>query len=286
MKTDFESLARQTGELSRTVGSDVRQFTTVSSTMDIAWDLANKGAVDGAVVVADHQSAGRGRFDRSWVSDNARDILCSVVLRPRPSLAGEMLMLAALGVADVAQAFGVEAGIKWPNDVQVGGKKLAGVIAESVTGPAELRVAHDPEDEPAIEPLGDGNPGKIVTVIGIGLNVNSDFSNYGDDLPQPTSLGAELGRDVDRLAVFDRLLGVLDEHYSELSAGGSVLPAWRAKLTTLGRMVTVVSGDSSSTTELHGQAQDVDASGRLIVRDSTGRDWPVSAGEVTVRDIE
>ena len=286
MKSDFESLARQTHGPGRTVGSVIRHFVTVTSTMDVAWDLAGKSAVDGTVVVADHQSAGRGRFDRSWVSDRARDILCSVVLRPRLSLAGELLMLAALAVVDVAQAFGIEAGIKWPNDVQVAGKKLAGVIAESVTGPTTSDAGMGAGVGPDIDPVQNAGSEHTLAVIGIGLNVNFDFSKYPDAAHMPTSINAELGREVDRLAVFDKLLQALDRHYLELSAGGSVLPAWREKLTTLGRTVTVVSGDAKTSTKLVGLAHDIDSSGRLIVRDADGRDWPVSAGEVTVQNIE
>ena len=277
MKIDFEKLAgSSTGpDPRRTVGSEIRHFTSVTSTMDVAWDLANEGAVDGTVVVADHQSAGRGRFDRSWVSGHGQDILCSIVLRPRSSLAGELLMLAALAVVDVAESYGIDAGIKWPNDVQVSGKKLAGIIAESVTGPDNDAEANT-------------GPDHLVAVVGIGLNLNSDFSAADDPglVSGATSLSLELGRQIDRIVVFEKLLLSLDKHYSGLSAGGSVLPAWREKLTTLGRMVTVVSGDATGVTNLHGLAHDVDSMGRLIIRDADGRDWPVSAGEVTVQDIE
>ena len=176
MKTEFESLAGPFSGPCRTVGSEIHHFTTVTSTMDVAWDLANKGAVDGTVVVADHQSAGRGRFDRTWVSDRGRDILCSVVLRPRVSLAGELLMLAALAVVDVAQSFEIDAGIKWPNDVQVKGKKLAGVIAESVTGPATTGSGNAAGSGACIDPDADRNPELLVAVIGCCLNVNSDLS--------------------------------------------------------------------------------------------------------------
>ncbi len=282
MKREFEYLAGPFSGPGHTVGSEIRHFTTVSSTMDVAWELAHKGASDGTVVVADHQSAGRGRFDRSWVSKRGQDILCSVVLRPRVAQAGELLMLAALAVVQVADSFGIDAGIKWPNDVQVRGKKLAGVIAESVTGPAVTGTTRTPGPGPDI----DHTSGHLVAVIGIGLNVNFDPANYGGAAPGPTSLGAELARQVDRLGVFKKLMRSLDSYYSEIIAGGSVVPAWREKLTTLGRAVTVVSGEAGNTTSLHGLAHDVDSSGRLIVRDENGRDWPVSAGEVTVQDIK
>ncbi len=278
MKNDFEGFAGTFRDSGRIVGLKIHHFTTVTSTMDVAWDLAKKGVVEGTVVVADHQSVGRGRFDRSWVSREGRDILCSIVLRPRVSLASELLMLAALAVVEVAESFGIHAGIKWPNDVEVAGKKLAGVIAESVSGPEVLgsRTALDVGSAPE----------HLVAVIGIGLNVNSGRSDYADAGLNPTSLSTELGKRIDRLMVFDKLLRSIDKHYSELSAGGSVVSAWRKKLTTLGRMVTIVSKNAGRTTKLHGLAHDVDSVGRLIVRDADGRDWPVAAGEVTVQEIK
>ena len=284
MRSEFENLAGPLTDSGKKIGRVIHHFETVTSTMDVAWECANKGAVDGTVIVADHQSRGRGRFDRSWVSGPGQDILCSVVLRPRVSVAGELLMLAALAVADVAESFGINAGIKWPNDVQVAGKKLAGVIAESVSGP----VAHEPDDstEPGSgdDPRGQDSAEHSVVVVGIGLNVNFDLAEYVQTMPEPTSISAEFGMQVDRVLVFDRLLRSLDSHYSELLAGGTVVPAWRTKLTTLGQMVTVVSGNEAGTTNLHGLARDVDSIGRLIVRDADGSDWPVSAGEVTLQD--
>lgn len=267
--TTFERFA---GSL-RTVASEVHHLRMTTSTMDVARELARKGAVDGTVVIADQQSAGRGRYDRSWVSRPAQDILCSVVLRPRVGAAGELLMLAALAVVDVAESFGsgMTAGIKWPNDVQVAGNKLAGVIAESVT----------PVDSGST----DQDDVRVEAVIGIGFNVNFDPAEHGAAAPGSTSLGVELGRYVDRLEVFAKLMQSLDDHYFEICSGGSILPVWREKLTTLGRDVTIAGGESGSSISLRGLAHDVDSIGRLIVRDANGKDWPVSAGEVTVKDI-
>ncbi|MDP7485376.1 MAG: biotin--[acetyl-CoA-carboxylase] ligase [Dehalococcoidia bacterium] len=253
------------------IGSQISHLDVTASTMDVAWDSARDGAPDGSVIIADHQSAGRGRHDRDWVSKQGQDILCSVVLRPRVALAGELLMIAALAVTDVANGYGIETGIKWPNDVQVAGKKLAGVIAESKTGP-ELGNS-------------DGESDRISAVVGIGLNVNFDPSTHHDVAPNSTSLSVELGRDLDRQEVFEKLVSALDSRYSIILAGGTVVPAWRERLSTLCREVTIIGGVAGVSMDLHGLAHDVDSLGRLIVRDENGRDWPVSAGEVTVRDI-
>ena len=262
------------------IGSRVSHLESTTSTMDVAWKLASKGAPDGTVVIADHQSEGRGRYDRSWVSRQAEDILCSVLLRPRVALAGELLMLAALAVANVAEEFGVDVGIKWPNDVQVEGKKLAGVIAESKTGP-ELAGGDYPLDPDSTEAGVD----RITAVIGIGLNINFDPESSSGSPPNSTSLSAELGRQLDRLEVFEMLMQSLDNHYKAIIAGGTVLPEWRERLMTLGKEVTVLDGKTGSSPELIGIAHDVDLVGRLIVRDENGRDWLVSAGEVTLKDI-
>jgi BirA family biotin operon repressor/biotin-[acetyl-CoA-carboxylase] ligase len=275
MKPDFKQLE---GSFS-TVGVVINHLDVTTSTMDVAWKMASEGAPDGTLVIAEHQSDGRGRHDRTWVSEQGQDILCSVVLRPRVALAGELLMFAALAVTDVAASFGVETGIKWPNDVQVAGKKLAGVIAESKTGPDLSE--------------GTGNSGTfgdsvdhISAVIGIGLNVNFNPDIAADTAPGSTSLAAELNEQIDRRDVLEALMRSLDSYYASITAGGTVVPAWREKLTTLGRKVTIVGGKPGDTTKLHGLAHDVDSSGRLIVRDADGRDWPVSAGEVTVQDIK
>ncbi len=254
------------------IGVQISHLEVTTSTMDVAWKMAHDGAPDGTVVIADHQSAGRGRHDRSWVSKQAQDILCSVILRPRVALAGELLMLAALAATDVASSLGIEAGIKWPNDVQVGGKKLAGVIAESKTGPGSGGEIQESSD-------------LITAVIGIGLNVNFDPASATETAPDSSSLATELGQDVDRQDVFQRLMQSLDTHYSTITTGGTVIPIWRERLTTLGREVTIASGKPNEPAELSGLAHDVDSIGRLIVRDENGRDWPVSAGEVTVRSI-
>jgi BirA family biotin operon repressor/biotin-[acetyl-CoA-carboxylase] ligase len=277
MNQNFESLA---GTLT-VIGKQITHLEVTTSTMDVAWQQANEGALDGAIVIADSQSAGRGRHDRSWISRGGQDILCSVILRPRVALAGELLMLAALAVTDVTEALGVDAGIKWPNDVQVKGKKLAGVIAESKTGP-------DPDvefdvDDPAR--LG-ANVDRITVVIGIGINVNFDPKTELDAAPESTSLVKEFGGDVNRQDVFEKLMQALDVRYSSITAGGTVMPVWRNRLTTLGREVTIASGKPGDSIELRGLAHEVDSIGRLIVRDENGRDWPVAAGEVTVRSIQ
>ena len=246
------------------------------STMDLAWEMAREGAPDGTVIIADEQSAGRGRYKRSWISEGAEDILCSIVLKPRLSLVPELLMVAALACVDVTENYGLTSGLKWPNDVQINGRKLAGVIAESKY---EYQLTSQwNSHQPAI--------GSVIAVIGIGLNVNLNPMDHTEISGISTSLSVELDRTVDRAEVFETLIHSVDRHYSYILSGGTVLPAWREKLTTLGREVTVAQGEPGSLPELNGLAMDVDSIGRLIVRDENQRDWPVSSGEVTIREIK
>jgi len=244
--------------------------------MDLAWEMAREGAPDGTVIIADEQSAGRGRYKRSWISEGAEDILCSIVLKPRLSLVPELLMVAALACVDVTENYGLTSGLKWPNDVQINGRKLAGVIAESKY---EYQLTDEWNSrQPAI--------GSVIAVIGIGLNVNLNPMDHTEISGISTSLSVELDRTVDRAEVFETLIHSVDRHYSYILSGGTVLPAWREKLTTLGREVTVAQGELGSLPELNGLAMDVDSIGRLIVRDENQRDWPVSSGEVTIREIK
>ena len=251
------------------------------STMDMAWEMARVGAPDGTVIIADEQSAGRGRYERAWISEGAEDILCSIVLKPRLSLVPELLMIAALACVDVTENYGLTSGLKWPNDVQINGRKLAGVIAESITeaGAANHTVTTSISRS-------DSESRGMIAVIGIGLNVNLNPMDHTEIRGRSTSLSFELDRTVDRAEVFETLMHSVDRHYSHILSGGTVLPAWREKLTTLGREVTVAYGKPSPLPELKGLATDVDSLGRLIVRDENQRDWPVSSGEVTIREIK
>lgn len=251
------------GTTGTVVGSRVFHFEAVGSTMDEASRMAAAGAPEGTVVVADSQTAGRGRRNREWTSSPGQDLLLSVVLRPRPAIVPELLMLAALAAANTTKAVaGVTPSIKWPNDVRVNGRKVCGVLADTVQ-------------------QGDGG---LVTVIGVGLNVNMDYTAAAA-LPQPaSSLRTLAGREIPRADTLRVLLGHMDAMYMSLLRGETLLPEWRSMLETLGSHVEVTVGDPSSPDRvIRGLAEDVDDMGRLLVRDQDSRVWPVSAGEVTLQ---
>ncbi len=257
--SQYEGLERHLGEV---IGSRVLHYALLTSTMDEAARQADSGAPDGLVVLADSQTAGRGRHGRSWESSPAEDLLVSVLLFPRPGFIHQLLMLAALSAAQVAEDIaGVRATLKWPNDVRVGGRKLCGVLAETRQG-ADAR---------------------LMSVLGIGLNVNLDPARAPAGI-QPASLRSLTGAPVSRLAAFRSLIRSLDRSYARLVRGESLVPEWSARLETIGKEVTVSpGGHGAAVGVIKGVAEGVDDLGRLLVRDAAGIVWPLSAGEVTLQ---
>lgn len=246
----------------RLIGNEVRSVDSTGSTMDDMAQMAVKRAAEGLVLSADEQTAGRGRHSRRWESVPGQDLLFSVLFKPRPAIATEINMLLALAIAElVEKECGVPIGIKWPNDVRVRGSKIAGILLESSQSADGLSV-----------------------IAGIGLNVNSQVRNTGRVGTDAVSMSDIAGSSFDRTVLLDDLLNRIDTLYKEVSSGGTLVNAWKEKLGTLGQQVdvTFVSG-SAMEKQVSGIAEDVDQAGRLIVRDGTGRAWPVAAGEVTLR---
>ena len=174
------------------IGSKVYYYDLVTSTNDIAHQMARKGAGEGTVIFAEQQSNGRGRMGRLWVSPKGEGILASIILRPDiPFLdAHEWTIMAGVGVAKaIRDTFGLTAMIKWPNDILINGKKVCGILTEA-SGQGMERVEY--------------------LIIGIGINVHSDMAS----LPEgATSIKAELGpeaaADVDRMGFTKELLKTL-----------------------------------------------------------------------------
>ncbi len=227
---------------------DVRRFASVSSTMDICRQLAEQGAPEGAVVVADAQTAGRGRAGRAWYSPPGQAIYLSLLLRP--SLPARRLswltMIGALAVLDALDALGVppsRAGLKWANDVLLDGRKVAGILVEAALTADRLDYA----------------------VLGIGFNVNTDFGGAPEAVrAQATSVRQAMGRAMDLSSALDLLLATLAGRYARLPA--SPLPAYVARLETLGRPVRLRVGDE----EVIGVAERVEEDGALVVNTPSG----------------
>jgi BirA family transcriptional regulator, biotin operon repressor / biotin---[acetyl-CoA-carboxylase] ligase len=234
----------------------VRWFDEIDSTNSYLREEARRGSPEGLVAVADHQTAGRGRLDRRWESPPGANLLASVLLRPRCDPEHLHLCTGALALAAIdacAAVAGITAVLKWPNDLLVGGSKLAGVLAE-----AEFAVS-----PPAV-------------VAGIGLNVawpgpEGAGGTCLDDLVPPD-------RPVERSTLLARLLAELGALRPLLDdpAGRRILAEdVRARCATLGQEVRIVLPGE----EFVGRAVAIDEDGRLLV-ESAGRQRPVSAGDV------
>jgi BirA family biotin operon repressor/biotin-[acetyl-CoA-carboxylase] ligase len=244
----------------KTIGKEILHYAEVISTNTLAMDLARNGAVDGTVVIAETQTGGKGRLGRTWTSP-AGNLYISVILRPAVPITKAPL-ITLMGAVAVASAIrrqcGVPAGIKWPNDILLSGKKVSGLLTEMSAEPDRIRYI----------------------VLGIGVNANMDSGALQPDVRRmSTTLAAAMRKPVDRTALLRTLLAELDLwHHRFLKGDADVLAAWNKLNVTLGHRVAVSGGGAT----LEGLARSVDAEGRLILRLDDGTLRQVAAGDVTI----
>ncbi len=255
----------------RRLGRRVLYFPTISSTNDVAHAEAAAGAADGLLVIADEQTAGRGRLDRRWWAPPGTCLLFSLLLRPDipPAQAGRLTMCLGLGAVEgIEQSTGLQPQLKWPNDLVLNGRKLGGMLTELRLEGERLSYA----------------------VLGIGINVNLELKQpsagtppeEASTAPPPelfataTSLLMALGRPVDRVALLARVLASVEVWYERLLRGESPYMAWAARLETVGQrvQVTLPSG------VLVGAAIAATPEGALVVREESGREHLVWSGDV------
>jgi BirA family transcriptional regulator, biotin operon repressor / biotin---[acetyl-CoA-carboxylase] ligase len=245
-----EALAHAADRL-RAVGRDVRWYAQLTSTNDLAARLAECGSPEGVVVVADAQTAGRGRHGRSWCSPAGAGLYISVILRPPPRATSLLTITAGVALVEgIGAATGLLAALKWPNDVYLERRKVAGILAEAA-------------------------PSHVV--LGVGVNVSR--AAYPADVSQTaTSLESELGRAVDRGTLLVECLAAFEARYDDVRSDrrGTVVDAWRAYARPLlGRRVEWDAHDGLR----RGVAEDLDDSGALLVRTHNGTVRVIS-GEV------
>ena len=247
-----ESITRDLN--TRIIGRSVFWFETVTSTNDVAKKMAQQNAASGTVIIAGEQTAGKGRLGRTWSSPRGT-LALSVILRPDISMLHKLIMVASLAIShSIKKVTGLDAQIKWPNDVLINGKKISGILIEN------------------------GWRGNVLdyAVIGIGVNVNFRPDDYSDIKETATSLSNESGNDISILTIARQLLVELDRLYL---SGDSVFEEWRRNLITLGKEVRVTSGGMVNA----GIAETVDRDGRLILRQANGSLLKISAGDVTLK---
>jgi len=232
------------------VGNEIEYHDTVGSTNDIAVERAREDVDEGYVVLADEQKGGRGRRDRVWESPSG-GVWTSVVLRPEfaPRDASLVTLAASVAVVRAVEEEGVDATIKWPNDVLVDGKKLCGVLVEMEADAESISHA----------------------VVGIGVNANAK-PDVPDADTQPTSLAERVGGgEVNRASLTANLLVELEDAYE---SGEAVLDEWRERTSTLGRRVRVETPNET----LEGVAERVDDTGALVLSTDEG-ERVVTAGD-------
>lgn len=273
---------RSAGDIARSalVGTrfaDVRWVAETGSTNADALELGRQGEAEGVVLVADHQTAGRGRLGRTWQAPVGGSLLCTILLRPPASVAASTTMAVAVAAAEaVEELAGRAPRLKWPNDLVWPGdgsaadRKLAGILAE-VDWPAASQISSGWREPKPTD--------RLVVAVGIGINVA-----WGDDVPAEL---ADVAVAIDHLAappgraeLLVALLARLDRWYTGLLAGpdgaAELRAAWRDRSATLGRRVRIDLGAD----DLVGTAVDVTEEGHLVVETLEGQQRTIAVGDV------
>ncbi|WP_088226615.1 biotin--[acetyl-CoA-carboxylase] ligase [Desulfosporosinus sp. FKB] len=224
---------------------DLFLYRKVSSTNRVAQSLARSGIIEGTIVLSSMQTSGMGRMKRKWECPAGRGILMSMIFKPEISLklVPQLTLLCGVVAAEtIRKITGCQADIKWPNDIVIGGKKVCGILAQSCFSNNELSYV----------------------VMGVGINVNQTRDQLPPDCRETsTSLKLEVGHKVSRLRLLEVFIMLWNEYYALfLKRGHSFLkPKWKAYNVTLGREVSINSGDGLR----HGLAIDISERGGLIV---------------------
>ena len=245
------------------LGKEIISYKKVSSTNDVAYELAEKGMAEGTCILAEEQTKGKGRHGRKWVSPQNVGIYLSCILRPNisPNEIPKFTLLAAVAVARaVRELTALDAMIKWPNDVVVNNKKICGILTE-MKGEQD-RVSF--------------------IIIGIGVNVNTSMRDLPDTA---SSIKEELRRmgasnALSRVELVKKILETLEKYYYRMKKEGfrTIMEEWKNLTLMLGSRIKVILQNRT----LEGQAHDIDSDGALVVRLDSGMLERVSSGDVVI----
>jgi BirA family biotin operon repressor/biotin-[acetyl-CoA-carboxylase] ligase len=244
------------------VGRDIRVFKETTSTNDVIEKLARDGVREGAVVFAESQTRGRGRLGRKWISPQRKGLWFSVLLRPalRPQKVTQLTVAAATALTRAIRAeTDLTPRIKWPNDVLINGRKVAGVLTELS---AELDTVRHVN-------------------LGIGVDVNLTASEFPSEVRKvATSLRIESGRQIERADLAVAILRELDRDYARITSGqfAELADEWESHCSTLGTNVVIRMGDRT----VAGRAESLDPDGALLLRTEHGHLEHVIGGDVTL----
>ena len=238
------------------IAKQIHYFDYLDSTMNLAMQLGMQGSPNGTLVLAESQTRGRGRLGRNWFSPKYKGIYLSLILRPDilPAASPILTLLSAVSICEaIKEVVHLDAQIKWPNDIIMHNKKLAGILTEMN---AEVDKVN-------------------FVVIGIGLNVNNDKKSL---IAQSTSLKEQKGEQVQRILLLQELLRRIEKNFNLLETKGnqSIIDKWRNFSLTLGKRVKIYCQDK----HLEGQAVDIDKDGGLLIRKDSGIIQKVMSGDV------
>lgn len=263
-ETMYNKRELEQGLKTKTMGQSIYFYEETDTTNNRARELALEGAPEGTLVVAEKQTAGRGRRGKVWESPLGTGIWMSLVLRPQimPAEASVLTLLCGLATAEAIKAeTGLSAGIKWPNDILINGKKAVGILTEM---DCEMSEVH-------------------FVIPGIGINVNT--ASFPPEIADiATSLYLECGKTVSRRRLVHKVLARLEEHYETFLRTGSftaMLEDYRKHCITLGKEVHVLGREP-----FFAEALDITPEGELLVRRAdNGKEEVVFSGEVSIRGV-
>ncbi|HOQ19181.1 MAG TPA: biotin--[acetyl-CoA-carboxylase] ligase [Methanothermobacter thermautotrophicus] len=241
------------------IGCEIKCFDEVDSTNNVAKRMAEEGAPEGTVVIAKTQSRGRGRRGKPWISPQG-GIWMSIILRPdvHPSRAPLLTLVAGVAVArTLKEECGLDVGIKWPNDILIGDKKVCGILTEAHARFNTLEYV----------------------VVGVGIDTNVDIRHFPDDLREgATSIKNELKRDIKSSELIARFLRNFEEIYNLFKDGemDGILTEWRKLSKTIGRRVEIRKQLGEI---VHGEAVGINSEGALILELDDGTLRKVISGE-------
>ena len=246
------------------MGRQIRYFSRIDSTNQYAKRIAEEGAPDGTLIIADEQTAGKGRSGRTWVTPPAEAIAFTLLLRPKlsPDRISMVTLVMGLAVTNAVNSlYGVSAGIKWPNDVVIKGRKLCGILTEMS---AEVRQ---------------------VNYIVIGVGINANLTSFPEEIREiATSLRLELGCDINRAELIACVMTEFERLYAEFEAQGdlgAVMQEYNELCLNAGSKVRVLDPNGEYT----GTSRGINSMGELLVETEDGKMQEVYAGEVSVRGI-
>lgn len=246
------------------IGKKIMYYERVDSTNTIAKKLAGQGAADGTVVVAEEQTGGRGRLDRSFMSPFAQGLWFSVIIRPNfpPMEVSKMTLVAAVAITKVLRKMGlIHCGIKWPNDILVHGKKMVGILTELNASVEKINYL----------------------VMGIGINTTLSKKSLSKELKKTVTSFAMEDVPVQRNQLLAEILQQLEQYYIVAQEQGfaPILEEWKVLSCTLGQEVKVIASDKT----FSGKAVDLDENGNLLVDTGTAIE-KVLAGDVHIRPAD